>query len=55
MNNRSIVIVYVIVDFLLKAMPHTRDKRAGRSDARILTRAIVAAQALQNHRERTNW
>jgi hypothetical protein len=52
MNDHYIVTVYVIVDDLLKAMHHPTDVRAGRSDAEILTVAIVAAQAFQNHHER---
>lgn len=52
MNDHYIVTVYVMMDDLLKAMQHTPDVRAKRSDAEVLTVAIVAAQAFQNHHER---
>jgi hypothetical protein len=52
MNDTYIVTVYVMIDDLLKAMRHETDHRAQRSDAEILTMAIVAAQAFQNHLER---
>jgi IS5 family transposase len=53
MNDHYIVTVYVMIDDLLKAIQHHTDGRAGCSDAEILTVAIVAAQAFQNHHERT--
>lgn len=52
MNDTYIVTVYVMLDDLLKAMHHPTDNRTQRSDAEILTVAIVAAQAFQNHHER---
>lgn len=53
MNDHYIVTVYVIIDDLLKAMRHQTDSRAQCSDAEVLTVVIVAAQAFQNHHERT--
>lgn len=52
MNDTYIVTVYVIVDDSLQALGHQTDVRASCSDAEILTVALVAAHAFQNHHER---
>lgn len=53
MNGTYIVIVYVVIDDLLKAYGYQDDCRAQGSAAEILTVAVVAAKYLQNHHERT--
>ena len=55
MNEQVIITVYVVIDDTLKAMGHSTDKRAVRSDAEVLTVAVLAAKYFHNHHERALW
>lgn len=52
MNDSLIVTIYVVIDDVLKALQHQDHPLAQVSDAEVLTVAVVAAQAFQNHHER---
>ncbi len=52
MDGDFIVTTFVVIDKTMQALGHRDDVRAKASDAEVLTVAVVAAKAFQNHLER---
>lgn len=52
MDDDFIVTAFVVIDKTMQALGHRDDVRAKASDAEVLTVAVVAARAFQNHLER---
>jgi len=52
MNDDFIVPVYVVIDETMRVLEHRSHPLAQRSDAEVLTVAVVAANYFQNHHER---
>ena len=52
MNDDVIVATFVVLDELMRLAGHRDHVLAGVSDAEVLTVAVVAAAAFQNHRAR---
>ena len=52
MDDDFIVTTFVVIDKLLATLGHRDDVRARASDAAVLTVAVVAAKAVQNHQAR---
>src|SRR4051812_48702433 len=55
MDDTFIITTYVVLADTLHALGHHTDRRAGLSDAEVLTIAVVAAKYFANNHERALW